>query len=57
VRGIERLYKLECEPESDPRESIFRAAVENGWILLEMSEERASLEDIFVRLTTQEEVP
>jgi len=56
VRIREGLYKLECWPKSDPRERVFRAAVENGWVLLEMSEERASLEDIFVRLTTQEEI-
>ena len=54
-RVAERIYKLECWPQSDPRELVFRTAVENGWVLLEMTEERASLEDIFVRLTTQEE--
>ena len=56
LRTGERMYKLECWPKSDPRERVFRKAVEEGWVLLEMSEERASLEDIFVRLTTQEEV-
>ena len=55
VRTGERIYKLECWPKADPREKIFRTIVENDWILLEMSEERASLEDIFVRLTTQED--
>ena len=40
---------------SDPREGIFQAAVEAGWVLLELAEEKASLEDIFVRLTTREE--
>ena len=49
------VYKLECWPKNDPRERIFREVVDNGWILLEMREERASLEDIFVRLTTQEQ--
>jgi ABC-2 type transport system ATP-binding protein len=47
-------FNLECEHQSDPREAVFRAAVENGWTLLELAEERASLEDIFVRLTTRE---
>ncbi len=51
----EGLYSLECWPQNDPRERVFRAAVEQNWILLEMTEERASLEDIFVRLTTQEQ--
>ena len=29
-------------------------AVDRGWVLLELVEERASLEDVFVRLTTRE---
>jgi len=61
VRAVEAVagdggrFVLECWPKSDPREKVFRAAVENRWVLLELTEERASLEDIFVRLTTQEE--
>ncbi|HBL30289.1 MAG TPA: hypothetical protein DD490_25935, partial [Acidobacteria bacterium] len=39
---------------SDLRETVFRAAVERGWVLLEMTRERASLEDVFVRLTTHD---
>jgi ABC-2 type transport system ATP-binding protein len=42
-------------PGADPRPAIFRAAVDHGWVLLGLSEERASLEDVFVRLTTREE--
>ncbi len=38
----------------DPRETVFRTAVEQGWVLLEMVEKKASLEDVFVRLTGQE---
>ncbi len=38
----------------DLRETVFRMAVERGWVLLELAEEKASLEDIFVRLTTQD---
>ncbi|MEE8277972.1 MAG: ATP-binding cassette domain-containing protein, partial [Thermoanaerobaculia bacterium] len=47
-------YRLECEQSSDPREAVFRIAVERGWVLLELTEERASLEEIFVRLTTRD---
>ncbi len=36
----------------DLRETVFRAAVERGWVLLELAEEKASLEDVFVRLTS-----
>jgi len=40
----------------DLREVVFRAAVERGWVLLELAEKRASLEDIFVRLTTSDAI-
>jgi ABC-2 type transport system ATP-binding protein len=45
---------LECDRAADPREEVFRAAVERGWVLLELALERPSLEDVFVRLTTHE---
>ena len=48
--------EIECAADTDPREAIFRAAVERGWVMLELSEQRTSLEEIFVRLTTLEEV-
>ena len=51
----EGVYSLECERGSDPREEVFRAAVERGWVLLELARERgATLEDLFVRLTTHD---
>ena len=53
--GAEDFLLLDCEPGADPREEVFRAAVERGWVLLELSRERgATLEDIFVRLTTHD---
>ena len=48
-------WSVECEASADPREAIFRAAVDSGWVLLELTESKASLEDIFVRLTTREQ--
>src|SRR3954451_24124850 len=39
----------------DLRKTIFRAAVDNQWTLLELVRESASLEDVFRHLTTQEE--
>ncbi len=48
------LYRVEHAPEADPRPSIFHMAVEKGWVLTELAPERASLEDVFVRLTTHE---
>ena len=47
-------FLLECEPASDPRASIFHLAVERGWTLLGLAAEHASLEDVFVRLTTRD---
>ena len=47
-------WVVEAAPGADPREDLFRAAVAQGWVLLELATERASLEDIFVRLTTRD---
>ncbi len=47
-------FSLECAEGRDPREAVFRLAVERGWVLLELQQSKASLEDIFVRLTTRE---
>jgi ABC-2 type transport system ATP-binding protein len=58
VTGVEVLgddgFEVRCAAAADPRESIFRAAVERDWIILELAQSKASLEDVFVRLTTQE---
>jgi len=45
---------VECATGADPREAIFHTAVDQGWVLLGLEEERASLEDVFIRLTTHE---
>ncbi len=47
-------FVLECAPGADPRAAIFHLAVERSWTLLELASERASLEDIFVRLVTSD---
>ncbi len=47
-------WLLDGDGSADPREPVFRLAVERGWVLLELVEEKVSLEDIFVRLTTQD---
>ncbi len=54
ARGEGR-YQVEHRPEEDPREAIFRLAVDRGWVLTTLVAETASLEDVFVRLTTREE--
>ncbi|MDX2436760.1 MAG: ATP-binding cassette domain-containing protein [Acidobacteriota bacterium] len=48
-------YLLEHGPGADPREAVFELAVDKGWVLLALTQQQASLEDVFVRLTTREE--
>ena len=47
---------IEHSPEEDPREAVFRVVVDRGWVLLGMTPEQATLEDVFVRLTTTDEM-
>ncbi|MDX2000151.1 MAG: ABC transporter ATP-binding protein [Thermoanaerobaculia bacterium] len=51
--------QIEAVPGEDLREAVFRAVVAHGWVLLGMTEERATLEETFLRLTTHDvdEVP
>jgi len=42
---------LRVESQSDRREEIHRAAVENSWPLRELARHTASLEDVFVEVT------
>ena len=49
---VTALFSLLCAPDTDPRREVFQTAVEQGWVLLELSERKVSLEDVFVRLTT-----
>jgi ABC-2 type transport system ATP-binding protein len=46
------LFAVEAVGAADPREEIFHLVVARGWVLTEMVEEKASFEDVFVRLTT-----
>ena len=50
----EARFHVETAAGQDLRETVFRAAVERGWVLLELIEEKASLEDVFVRLTSRD---
>ena len=55
VDDAEGRYEIECAGGQDLREAIFRSVVEKGWVLLELVEHKASLEDVFVRLTGSEQ--
>jgi len=50
------VFLIEHLGEVDPREAVFHLAVDRGWILLGLTPEKATLEDVFVRLTTADDV-
>jgi len=63
INGVRRCEKMATEEGAigfaidgasteDLRKSLFRAAVDNKWSLLELTRESASLEDVFRNLTT-----
>jgi ABC-2 type transport system ATP-binding protein len=52
---LETRARVHCAPETDPREDVFRLAVEQGWVLRELVREAMTLEDVFVRLTQHDE--
>jgi ABC-2 type transport system ATP-binding protein len=49
-------FRVAHASTDDPREAIFQLAVEHGWVLTELTPQRVTLEDVFVRLTRQEEL-
>ena len=48
------VFALETGNGTDVREAIFHLAVERQWALRELASVHASLEDVFIRLTTHE---
>ena len=49
-------FLVEHPPDHDPRGEIFKMVVDRGWILTTLAPTRATLEDVFVRLTTREDI-
>jgi ABC-2 type transport system ATP-binding protein len=49
-------FSIFAEKGFDIREEIFRRAVSEGWVLMEMSRKATSLEEVFHKLTTAETV-
>jgi len=47
-------FDVETSGGADVREAVFRLAVERRWALRELSKAQASLEDVFIHLTTRE---
>jgi ABC-2 type transport system ATP-binding protein len=50
------IYVVQARKGADLRDEISRAVISNGWSLLSMQMVGMSLEDVFLRLTTQEEL-
>lgn len=50
-------FSVRAQGQDDPREAIFRAAVQHDLLLLDMHRERVSLEDTFRRLTQGDPSP
>ncbi|NOZ05482.1 MAG: ATP-binding cassette domain-containing protein [Chloroflexi bacterium] len=48
-------FEITCDSATDCRPEIAAAAVQNGWGLLEMRALGASLEDVFLQLTAEED--
>ncbi len=46
-----RTFRLTVRGDIDPRPEIFQTAVNSGWVIVGMSREQRSLEDIFHQLT------
>jgi len=69
ISGLEGVLRVEAEPdedglihrveyslERDVREELARLAVERGWGLLELHRDDLSLEEVFLQLTTEEDL-
>lgn len=50
-----RFFRITASPGSDPRREVFKTAVESGWVILGMSRQVRSLEEIFHKLTMTEQ--
>jgi len=61
VKGVQKVsyqdstYTVECSAGQDPRGQIMETIVQGGWTLLSMESIEMSLEDIFLKLTAEEE--
>ena len=55
TKEIDKSYILDLEyPEDkDPREELFKYAINSNWIIMEMNKQSANLESIFRKLTME----
>ena len=54
--GDRNVYKLQARRGLDLRPTVSRAVISNGWSLLNLQLVSMSLEEIFLKLTTDEEI-
>jgi len=54
--GDWKVFSLRVESGVDVREEIFRLATARRWTLRELSQRRATLEDVFVEITHADQV-
>jgi hypothetical protein len=50
------VFSLRVESGADVREEVFRLALDRRWDVRELSAHRATLEDVFVEITHEDEV-
>ncbi len=56
VAGRQHIYSVRAQTDQDLRDTVSRVVVSNGWSLLGMQSAGMTLEEIFLRLTTQEDL-
>lgn len=54
--GEGTVHRVECALDHDLREALSALAVERGWGLLELRSDDLSLEEVFLQLTTEEDL-
>jgi len=54
--GDWEIFSLRVEADTDVREEVFRLATERRWTVRELSQRKATLEDVFVEITHPDEV-
>ena len=55
AEGDWKIFALRVEAATDVREEVFRLASERHWAVRELSQRRATLEDVFVEITHSDE--
>ena len=51
-----RFFRCASKPDADVRAEVFRLASERHWTVRELSQRKATLEDVFVEITHADEV-